>query len=96
MGASGPVLGVVAGLGLLGMLARGAAGVGTPIGRICEMAGLAAIAAAAANTIREVERRLGGPITNLFISNDNPASHRFHTLPAGGSPDAPATQSLGF
>ena len=50
------------------------AGAGTPIGLICESAGPAARTARPENISKELERRFIGP-TNLFISNDNPASH---------------------
>jgi hypothetical protein len=59
------------------------------------MAGAAAIPASAVNTSNELERSFIGP-TNLFISNDNPASSYFHTSSIGSPPDAPTTQSLQF
>ena len=72
-----------------------AAGAGTPIGRICASAGLAAVAATAVNSSKELERRFIEP-TNLFISKENPTSSPTNTSLVGGSPVALATQSPQF
>jgi hypothetical protein len=69
------------------------AGAGTPIGLICERAGPAASAARPENISKELERRFIES-TNLFISNDNPASHPINTWLPAASPVASATQLL--
>ena len=84
-----------AGTLVLGWFAAGRVGVATPVARFCAAAGATAIPASAVNTSNELERSFIGP-TNLFISNDNPASSQFHTSRIDSSPDAPTTQSLQF
>ena len=84
MGASGAIA-----FGL-GVLVTGG-GAGMPIGAICATAGFAANPPRIVNHSKELGRSLMVP-TNLFISNDNPASSLINTWQFAAPPVAFTTQ----